>query len=69
MELTFASLMARADLRARCKYRPTHVSVSTEGEFMKHPALWTAVQHKLPILFVIPRNGAYTILKSFAHIS
>jgi benzoylformate decarboxylase len=29
-------------------------------------ALWTAVQHELPILFVIPRNGAYNILKSFA---
>lgn len=31
-------------------------------------ALWTAVQHKLPILFIIPRNGAYNILKSFAHL-
>jgi benzoylformate decarboxylase len=31
-------------------------------------ALWTAAQHKLPILFVIPRNGAYNILKSFAHL-
>lgn len=31
-------------------------------------ALWTAVQHRLPILFVIPRNGAYNILKSFAHL-
>jgi benzoylformate decarboxylase len=30
-------------------------------------ALWTAVQHKLPILFIIPRNGAYNILKAFAH--
>jgi benzoylformate decarboxylase len=29
-------------------------------------ALWTAVQHKLSILFIIPRNGAYNILKSFA---
>ncbi|MGO4728329.1 MULTISPECIES: benzoylformate decarboxylase [unclassified Inquilinus] len=29
-------------------------------------ALWTAVQHKLPILFIIPRNGAYNILKAFA---
>ena len=31
-------------------------------------ALWTAVQQKLPILFVIPRNGAYNILKSFAEL-
>ena len=29
-------------------------------------ALWTAVQHELPVLFVVPRNGAYNILKSFA---
>ncbi|MDQ7982378.1 benzoylformate decarboxylase [Paraburkholderia sp. SARCC-3016] len=29
-------------------------------------ALWTAAQHELPILFVIVRNGAYNILKSFA---
>jgi len=29
-------------------------------------ALWTAVQHALPILFVVPRNGAYNILKAFA---
>lgn len=30
--------------------------------------LWTAVQHKLPILFVVPRNGAYAILKAFAEL-
>ena len=29
-------------------------------------ALWTAAQHGLPILFVVPHNGAYNILKSFA---
>ncbi len=28
--------------------------------------LWTAAQQGLPILFVIPRNGEYAILKSFA---
>ena len=31
-------------------------------------AIWTAAQHNLPILFVIPRNGAYNILKSFAEL-
>ncbi len=31
-------------------------------------ALWTAVQQKLDILFVIPRNGAYNILKAFANL-
>lgn len=30
--------------------------------------LWTAVQHKLPILFVVARNGEYAILKSFAEL-
>ena len=29
-------------------------------------AIWTAGQHKLPIVFVVFRNGAYEILKSFA---
>lgn len=31
-------------------------------------ALWSAAQHSLPILFVIVRNGAYNILKSFANL-
>ena len=29
-------------------------------------AIWTAAQHKLPIVFVVLRNEAYEILKSFA---
>lgn len=29
-------------------------------------AIWTAAQHHLPIIFVVFRNGAYEILKSFA---
>ncbi|WP_422743434.1 benzoylformate decarboxylase [Mycobacterium sp. WMMD1722] len=29
-------------------------------------AIWTAAQHDLPIIFVVLRNGAYEILKSFA---
>ena len=31
-------------------------------------ALWTAVQHQLPILFVVPCNQQYGILKSFAEL-
>lgn len=31
-------------------------------------SLWTATQHDLPILFVVVRNGAYNILKSFAEL-
>ncbi|HGM9948379.1 MULTISPECIES: benzoylformate decarboxylase [unclassified Providencia] len=30
--------------------------------------LWTAAQLKLPILFVVPRNDEYAILKSFAEL-
>lgn len=29
-------------------------------------AVWTAAQHKLPIVYVVMRNGEYSILKSFA---
>lgn len=29
-------------------------------------ALWTASQHALDILFIVPRNSAYNILKAFA---
>jgi benzoylformate decarboxylase len=31
-------------------------------------AIWTAVQHRLPIVFVVMRNGEYSILKSFAEL-
>lgn len=30
--------------------------------------LWTAAQQGLPILFVVPKNGEYAILKSFAQL-
>lgn len=29
-------------------------------------SIWTAAQHRLPVLFVVLRNGEYAILKSFA---
>jgi benzoylformate decarboxylase len=29
-------------------------------------AIWTAVQHRLPLVVVVMRNGEYSILKSFA---
>lgn len=31
-------------------------------------SIWTATQHNLPILFIVVRNGAYNILKSFAEL-
>jgi benzoylformate decarboxylase len=29
-------------------------------------ALWTAAQHRLPVVYVVMRNEEYSILKSFA---
>lgn len=29
-------------------------------------SLWTAAQHRLPVVYVVMRNGEYSILKSFA---
>jgi benzoylformate decarboxylase len=31
-------------------------------------AIWTAAQHRLPMVFVVMRNGEYSILKSFAEL-
>ncbi|WP_206612410.1 benzoylformate decarboxylase [Prescottella agglutinans] len=31
-------------------------------------ALWTAADHELPILYVVPRNAEYAILKAFAKL-
>jgi benzoylformate decarboxylase len=31
-------------------------------------ALWTAAQHRLPVVFVIPVNQQYAILKAFARL-
>jgi len=31
-------------------------------------AIYTAAQHRLPIVFVVMRNGEYSILKSFAKL-
>ncbi|SEH92296.1 benzoylformate decarboxylase [Mycolicibacterium rutilum] len=45
----------------------TIVATIGDGSFQYSiQALWTAAQHKLPIVFVVLRNGEYAILKSFA---
>ncbi len=45
------------------------VAVVGDGAFQYAPqALWTAAQHALPIVFVVPSNGEYAILKSFAKL-
>jgi len=52
--------------RARGVHR-TVVATIGDGSFQYSvQAIWTAAQHKLPIVFVVLQNGAYEILKSFA---
>ena len=43
------------------------IAVIGDGAFLYSiQSLWTAVQHKLPLLVVIPQNTEYAILKAFA---
>jgi len=45
----------------------TVVATIGDGSFQYSvQAIYTAAQHKLPIVFVVMRNGEYSILKSFA---
>jgi benzoylformate decarboxylase len=45
----------------------TVVATIGDGSFQYSvQAIWTAAQHRLPIIFVVMRNGEYSILKSFA---
>jgi benzoylformate decarboxylase len=47
--------------------RRTVVASIGDGSFQYSiQAIWTAAQHKLPIVFVVQRNGEYCVLKSFA---
>ncbi|NBD95813.1 MAG: benzoylformate decarboxylase [Gammaproteobacteria bacterium] len=50
------------------RHRPV-LAVIGDGSFQYSiQGLWTAVQQALPILFVVPCNGQYGILKSFARL-
>ncbi len=52
--------------RARGVKRTIVASIG-DGSFQYSiQAIWTAAQHKLPIVFVVHRNGEYAVLKSFA---
>ena len=45
------------------------MAVIGDGSFQyASQALWTAAQLELPIVFLVPRNGEYAILKSFAEL-
>lgn len=48
--------------------RPVLVVIGDGSLQYSIQGLWTAVQHNLPILFVVPSNGEYAILKSFAEL-
>ena len=48
--------------------RPVVVVIGDGSLQYSIQGLWTAVQHRLPILFVVARNGEYAILKSFAEL-
>lgn len=55
-------------LQAQKVKRPV-VGLIGDGSFQYSiQSLWTAAQHKLPIVFVAMRNGEYSILKSFAEL-
>lgn len=45
------------------------IAVIGDGSFQYSvQSLWTAVQHKLPLVVVVPSNGEYAILKAFAQV-
>lgn len=48
--------------------RPIVVFIGDGAMQYSIQGLWTARQHNLPILFVVPRNEEYAILKSFAEL-
>ena len=55
--------LAERDTR---RNRPV-IAVIGDGSFLYSiQALWTAVQHSLPLLVVVPQNTEYAILKAFA---
>lgn len=54
--------------RNRGVSRPV-ISLIGDGSFQYSvQAIWTAAQHKLPIVYVVMRNNEYSILKSFAEL-
>ena len=50
------------------QHRPV-IAVIGDGAFQYSPqALWTAAQQRLPVVFVVPVNEQYGVLKSFAEL-
>lgn len=46
------------------------VAIIGDGAFQYSvQALWTAVKHRLPVVYIVPVNGEYAILKSFARLA
>jgi benzoylformate decarboxylase len=54
--------------RARGRKRSVIATIG-DGSFQYSvQAIWTAAQHRLPVVYVVMRNGEYSILKSFAKL-
>jgi benzoylformate decarboxylase len=54
--------------RDRGVSRPV-IALIGDGSFQYSvQALWTAAQHRLPVIYVVMRNNEYSILKSFAEL-
>jgi len=59
--------VALAD-RTKGVHRPV-LGLIGDGSFQYSvQAIWTAAQHRLPIVYVVMRNNEYSILKSFAEL-
>src|SRR4029077_15877617 len=57
----------RPDRRRAAAVTPPVIALIGDGSSQSSvQALWTAAQHKLPIVYVVMRNNEYSILKSFA---
>jgi benzoylformate decarboxylase len=52
--------------RDRGVTRPVIALIGDGSSQYSVQALWTAAQHRLPVVYVVMRNGEYSILKSFA---
>jgi benzoylformate decarboxylase len=63
---TPATVGVALGVRANGSHRPVVATIG-DGSFQYSvQSIWTAAQHKLPIVFVVLRNKEYSILKSFA---
>jgi benzoylformate decarboxylase len=52
-----------------CGRKRSVIATIGDGSFQYSvQSIWTAAQHRLPVVYVVMRNGEYSILKSFAEL-